>query len=210
MIGWMNNWDYGGSIPTSPWRSAMTIPRELVPADGTNVLVQKPVQQLHQLITSPATHVEHQALPEGTTALKAQGETADIDAVLTPGTAKTFGLKVRVGKGQETLIGYDDTTGEVYVDRTRSGDVGFDPSFATSVQRAPLKLDGGKLKLHILVDWSSVEVFANDGKVLITDQIFPAPSSTGIAAYSTGGTASLVSLTVHGMASAWAKAGCVR
>ncbi|GAA3314463.1 hypothetical protein GCM10020331_007020 [Ectobacillus funiculus] len=29
MIGWMNNWQYAGSIPTSPWRSAMTVPREL-------------------------------------------------------------------------------------------------------------------------------------------------------------------------------------
>jgi hypothetical protein len=39
--------------------------------------------------------------------------------------------------------------------------------------------------------------------VLITDQIFPDPASTGINAYATGGTASLVSLTVHKVASAW-------
>ena len=51
MIGWMNNWDYGGSIPTSPWRSAMTVPRELSlqNVDGTDVLVQQPVAQLNQL-----------------------------------------------------------------------------------------------------------------------------------------------------------------
>ncbi len=29
MIGWMNNWQYAGSVPCSPWRSAMTLPREL-------------------------------------------------------------------------------------------------------------------------------------------------------------------------------------
>ena len=87
--------------------------------------------------------------------------------------------------------------------KPRSGDVTFDPTFATGVQRAPLKLEDGRLKLHILVDWSSVEVFADDGQLLITDQIFPDPASTGINAYATGGTASLVSLTVHKVASAW-------
>ena len=29
MIGWMNNWQYAGTVPCSPWRSAMTLPREL-------------------------------------------------------------------------------------------------------------------------------------------------------------------------------------
>jgi levanase len=208
MIGWMNNWDYGGSIPTSPWRSAMTVPRQLTlqRMDDRDVLVQQPVNQLNQLTTAPAAHIENQPVAEGTTPLKFNGETADINAVLAPGTAKTFGLKVRTGNGQQTLIGYDTTTGEVYVDRTKSGDVGFDPTFADTVQRAPLALEDGKLKLHILVDWSSVEVFANDGKVLITDQIFPAPSSTGTAAYATGGTASLMSLKVNTMASSWARA----
>ena len=207
MIGWMNNWDYGGSIPTSPWRSAMTVPRELTLQNvgGTDVLVQQPVAQLNQLTTAPVSHVENRTLPEGTTTLDARGATADIDAVLTPGTAKTFGLAVRAGNGQQTLIGYDTTAGQLTVDRTKSGDVGFDPSFANSVQTAPLKLENGRLKLHILVDWSSVEVFAEDGEALITDQIFPSPSSTGIAAYSTGGSATLVSLTVHGMASAWTR-----
>jgi len=205
MIGWMNNWDYGGSIPTSPWRSAMTVPRQLglEQVDGRDVLVQQPVDQLNQLVTSPVSHAENVSLPTGTTQLNASGETADIDAVLTAGSAKTFGLNMRAGNGQQTSIGYDTSTGELYVDRTKSGDVTFDPSFATSVQRAPLKLEDGRLKLHILVDWSSVEVFADDGQVLITDQIFPDPASTGINAYATGGTASLVSLTVHKVASAW-------
>ena len=29
MIAWMNNWQYAGSIPTDPWRSAMSVPRDL-------------------------------------------------------------------------------------------------------------------------------------------------------------------------------------
>lgn len=55
----------------------------------------------------------------------------------------------------------------------------------------------------MLVDWSSVEVFAQGGQVLLTDQIFPDPSSTGIATFATGGTAELQSITVQSMGSAW-------
>ena len=49
-IGWMNNWDYGTSIPTSPWRSAQSIPRDvsLETIDGNVQLVQKPIPELRR------------------------------------------------------------------------------------------------------------------------------------------------------------------
>ena len=28
-LGWMSNWEYANKVPTDPWRSAMTLPREL-------------------------------------------------------------------------------------------------------------------------------------------------------------------------------------
>ena len=42
-LGWMSNWEYATKIPTHPWRSAMTLPRELL-LSGKN-LVQKPVER---------------------------------------------------------------------------------------------------------------------------------------------------------------------
>ncbi len=50
-IGWMSNWNYANSIPTSPWRSAMSVPRELGlrTIDGTPQLVQRPVRELRRL-----------------------------------------------------------------------------------------------------------------------------------------------------------------
>jgi levanase len=50
-------------------------------------------------------------------------------------------------------------------------------------------------------------VFGQDGQVLLTDQIFPDPSSVGIAAFADGGTAMLRSLTVDQMRSAWNNGG---
>ena len=59
--------------------------------------------------------------------------------------------------------------------------------FATT-QRVAVPLVDGHLKLRILVDRSSIEVFTRDGRVAITDLIFPDLSSDGIAAYAVGGT----------------------
>ena len=90
----------------------------------------------------------------------------------------------------------------MYIDRTKSGAAGFSSSFP-GVQAAPLKATGGAVTLHILVDWSSVEVFTDDGKVVLTDQIFPDPSSQGMEAFSNEGNAVLTSLDVKQMQSAW-------
>ena len=63
------------------------------------------------------------------------------------------------------MIGYDVFRQGIYVDRTKSGDVGFSASFP-STEFAPLKLRAnGRVKLRILVDRSSVEVFADNGRV---------------------------------------------
>ena len=79
---------------------------------------------------------------------------------------------------------------------------GIDKSFP-GVHAAPLSTVDGVVHLRVLVDWSSVEVFGQDGQVLLTDQIFPDPGSIGIAAFADGGTATLRSLTVDQMRSAW-------
>jgi sucrose-6-phosphate hydrolase SacC (GH32 family) len=55
----------------------------------------------------------------------------------------------------------------------------------------------------VFVDWSSIEVFAANGEVVVTDQIFPAPESDGVALYALGGTARLVSLDAWPLNSIW-------
>ena len=62
------------------------------------------------------------------------------------------------------------------------------------VHAAPLALRAGEtLKLRVLVDRSSVEVFAQDGRVVLTDRVFPDPASLG-AALEADGPARLVRL----------------
>ena len=204
MIGWMNNWQYANQIPTSPWRSAMSVPRELglQTIDGRTQLVQQPVRELRSLRTRPSYRQHRRMIPQGSTTLPARGKTLAIDADLRLDSAKRAGLKVRTGNGQETVIGYDAEAGELYVDRTRSGTSDFNRNFP-GVQRAPLAARNGRIHLHILVDWSSVEVFADHGQTVITDQIFPDATSDGIELFADGGGATLERLKIQPLRSSW-------
>jgi fructan beta-fructosidase len=203
-IAWMNNWDYGGSIPTSPWRSAMSIPRDvsLDTLEGKVQLVQTPIRELREL-RQDDSNSQDGLIAAGTTALGTRGKALEIIAEFQVGTASQFGFKVRTGQqGEETLVGYDAQAGEVFVDRTNSGQSSFSNVFPGR-QTAPLPAENGRVKLHIFVDWSSVEVFGDDGQTVITDQIFPMPSSDGLALFANGGNAKLVSLHIWPLRSIW-------
>jgi fructan beta-fructosidase len=201
--GWMNNWLYAEALPTAPWRGQLSLPRRVTlrRLGGRVHLVQAPVPEL-QLLRRRSWQLQRQALPSGTHPIEARGKTLELLAVLVVQQARAVGLKVRVGPNQETLIGYDMTAQQVFVDRTRSGRAHFHPRFATR-HGAPLPLANGKLRLHMFVDWWSVEVFAGDGQVVFTELIFPNPESDGLALFVEGGGAFLESLHVWELASPW-------
>lgn len=206
MIGWMSNWQYAGVTPTSPWRSAQTLVRELeLRGHGKALhLRQRPVSTLKSLRRGPAYTLGDTTLVPGTKPLSGvRGSTLEIRADFRVKTARRFGLQVRTGPNERTVIGYDTKRQELVVDRRRSGRTDFSPSFADDVQRAPLKVSNGRVRLHVYVDESSVEVFANGGRVTVTDQIFPDPGSDGLRLFSTGGRTRLESLKVWRLGSIW-------
>jgi len=209
-IGWMNNWQYGKDIPTSPWRSAQSVPRELAlrtTRDGVR-LVQRPVAEIQRL-RGTGRRLGAQPIPVGSTPLAARGISGtalEIVAELEAGAASELGVKVRTGRNEETVIGVDPRAGRLFVDRTRSGEVSFHPDFPGR-HAGPLPIENGRVRLRILVDRSSVEVFAGDGRTVITDQIFPDPASDGVALYATGGPARLVTLEAWPLQSAWTASG---
>lgn len=54
----------------------------------------------------------------------------------------------------------------------------------------------GIVKLHILVDRSSVEVFGNDGLVVFTERIFPSSDSLGLELFLDGEQVNLNALDI--------------
>jgi fructan beta-fructosidase len=151
--------------------------------DGRPTLVQRPVRELNKSLGKPAT--QRVKGLTGSRTLGLRGTALDLDVTLTPHGTSDAGVVVRKGEGEGTRIGWSD--GQLYVDRTGSGEDSFSPAFPR-IQRVPVPLVDGQLKLRILVDRSSVEVFTHDGRVAITDLIYPDLSSDGIAAYAVGGT----------------------
>jgi levanase len=106
-------------------------------------------------------------------------------------------VRVRVGTAEQTTVGYDLAKGMVYFDRSHSGQQA--PGFAAA-QVLTLPPRAGIVELHILVDRSSVEVFADGGRVVFTNQIFPDPASQGVELFAEGGAVQIVSLAAYRLA----------
>jgi sucrose-6-phosphate hydrolase SacC (GH32 family) len=115
-----------------------------------------------------------------------------VDAAST--TASRFGLRVRVGAGEQTTVSYNVAQHALSIDRGHSGQKA--PGFAAPQARALPPRDG-MVELHLLVDRSSIEVFADGGRVVFTNQIFPGPASQGVEIFAEDGVVRLVSLEGH-------------
>ncbi|MNC12510.1 Levanase precursor [compost metagenome] len=100
----------------------------------------------------------------------------------------------------ETIIGYDPEREWLFIDRSKSGLTGFNPSFACK-HGARVVPDNGNIKLRIWVDRSVVEVFANEGLVALTDQIFPDDPIDNVWISTEAGSAGLNSLHIHTLSS---------
>jgi hypothetical protein len=117
-------------------------------------------------------------------------------------SAAEFGFKVRTSADNETVIGYDVASQKLFVDRTNSGTAIVHPNF-NAKHTASLAPDNNRIKMHIFVDWSTVEVFGNDGKAVISDLIFPDHDSQGMEIYAIDGNVRLVNLQINDMQSIW-------
>lgn len=196
LIGWMSNWAYANDVPTQPFRGSMSAPRayELQARGDRLVLVQRPVLE-------PPPPVRYRTGPRelrpGVHPLpdRCRATSLVLAAELETRSATRVELWVRVGDDERTVVGYDAVARSLYVDRTKSGFVSFSPQFG-AVHRAPLAADDGVVQVEVHIDSSSLELYADGGQVVITDQIFPSPTSDGIALRVEGGNAVLRSLTV--------------
>jgi fructan beta-fructosidase len=193
-IAWMSNWQYAKHTPTRPWRGALTVPRSLHLERDTMKLLQRPVRELERLRGTPSS-VNALTLANEHHRLTMTGTTLEIVAEFNLGTAKEFGICVRIGSTARTVIGFDTTTATLFVDRRQSGQVNFDQHFPARLE-ATESLRGTTIRMHLLIDHSSVEVFGNDGRSVITALIFPDPRDDGLEVYAEGGTVELVSLQV--------------
>lgn len=204
-LAWMNNWQYAQDIPTTPWKSAQTIVRTLslkTFPEGIR-LVQTPISTLKTLRHTPK-QIQNLALSNQTKSLKnrgIQGKILEIEVMFSLGTAQEVGVEVHKGGAETTKIGYEVGKG-IFTDRTASGVSDFHIDFPKR-QYAPYKPHDGKIKLHIFIDASSVEVFADEGRISMTHQIFSKPESTDVAVFAQGGKANVLRMKAWKLRSIW-------
>lgn len=201
MIAWADNWVYRDAIPTSPFNGQLTVPRELAlrPTPDGPRLVAEPVRELESL---RADTREWQLGTTGSQLLAGElWETYEVLAELNvaESDALRLGVEVHVGAEHRTFVGFDTQTRAIFIDRTQSGQ-NPDPAFP-GVHAAPYEPEGDVVRLRLLVDRSSVEVFV-DGTQL-TDLVLPGAGDTGFAVRADDGQAVFGSLAAHRLRSIW-------
>ncbi len=186
MIGWINCWQYARDIPSDGFRGRMSVPRNLtlMKSNGGYELLQQPVNEFDAL-RKETFSLDNKEV-DSVFDLSFHGTSYELDATIDASAAKASGIRILKSKNEETVLKYDNTTKIFSVDRTHSGDVNFSPKFS-SVDTAVVYPENRVITLRILVDKRIVTVFINDGKKVITDQVFPLEQEGAIQLFSEGG-----------------------
>ena len=173
-LGWMSNWQYAQIVPTEQWRSALTIPRilSLTNIENNLVLASNPVTELLTLKGEESSFqftVDENFTDNGPIDLPSTPIQMNFNIELSTGS--TFKIEFSNETGDRLLIGLDSTN-QFYIDRTQTGLIDFSKDF-TSVHYAKRLSTKNKIDINLLMDASSIELFADNGTLVMTDLIFP-------------------------------------
>ena len=208
-IGWMSNWQYATSVPTTPWRSAMTFPRQLNLEKGKDeyYISSNPVDEVEQLrenkitikpfVTKDKKELST-ALPFTLSAFEIM---ADFSLPQKGGTSE-FGFELYNTKGENILIGYNDQMKRFFINRQNSGKHDFSKDFEAIHISGKMKKESN-ITMHIIIDVASVELFGQSGKIVMTDIFFPNEAFKDLSVYSKNGTVKCNGITIYKLHNIW-------
>lgn len=202
-IGWMSNWDYARDTPTKKWRSAMTVPRKLSlhKVEDDYFLANYPIDKMGDL-TSPTVINQVEVAAAATDTLQVEGLYQSEIQLKT--TAKNFQLLFKNELDEVLVLDFDATNQILTVDRTLSGKVDFQEDFGAKKHVAPLKgLKKGPHQFKILMDWSSMELFMDQGMLSITEQLFPTSPYNTLIINNENGSEPIIIQSIKEMKSIW-------
>lgn len=187
MIGWMQNWDTCNLHREGEraWYGQMSLPRELFLKDGR--LWQRPVRELDAL-HGEKIHYENVSVEDGVVSLEGvKGRRVDLELELAPGDAEyiyqKFAVRFAQNEKYQTAVSFRPHESTLKVDRKFSGS-----RRAIIHQRRCLihEKTGGYLKLRLILDRYSVEVFANDGEYVMSATLYTEQEAEGISFFADG------------------------
>lgn len=178
LIGWMQNPCSSQCPPHAKWMGQLTAPRELHVHDGR--LIQMPIAELEQYRGSRTAY--EKVILNGALSLPGIcGRVLDMNVTVEPGQDCTE-VRIELAKGgtYRTELSYDPKSGLLTLCRAHSG---FTPN--EDCMRS-CTTPGGRLKLRILLDRCSVEIFVNDGQQVMSAVIYTPEEAQEITFASTG------------------------
>ena len=185
MIAWMQNWDTtpGYRISPTSWFGQMTVPRELSVRDGR--LYQLPVRELESLrrgrVSFRNVYVNGEMELEGV-----KGRCVDIELEIRPADSEAvfnkFAVKFAAGGRYYTTLSFHPQDRIMKIDRKFSGS----RRAIIHQRRASVSSTGGVLKMRLILDRFSAEIFLNDGEQVMTANLYTDPSADGISFLSEG------------------------
>ncbi len=199
MLGWMSNWVYANQVPTSPWRSANTLPRllSLQHINGISYVCSMPIKALDTLVTATNTI--------GSIKDSQYKLAGDIPAPymlhIHTNRLASFSLTCSNDQGEKVVIGFDKQTNRYYLNRAQSGNTGFSPAFGGTFY-APRIATSPSTDIYVYADASSFELFADGGLTVMTGLVFPQKPYNHLAV-SQDGNKVIQSLTLSKLKSIW-------
>ena len=153
VLAWMSNWQYANQVPTRQFRSANSIARDLgLFKDGEETYVS--------VIPSKETLAMR--------GKKIKNPTDACEIVVD--VKGSMELILSNTKGEQVVMKYDAQKQTFAMNRKQSGDISFSEAFPIETT-APTH--GALKQLRLFIDHSSIEAFASDGKMAMTNLVFP-------------------------------------
>jgi fructan beta-fructosidase len=206
-LGWMSNWQYATVVPTFVWRSAMTVPRELILKNDNQdyLLFSFPVKEMEMLRSDNPVFMNSKSI-SGATVINPDGiDLNQCEMILEFNTGNTavdsFGILLANDQGEKLTITCSGKSEQIIIDRSSAGSSLFSKEFAGSA-KAPYQV-GNKVQFRLLIDAASVELFVDGGKLVMTNLVFPAKKYDNLQFFCTGGDILLEKAEFYNLKGIW-------
>ena len=201
LIGWMSNWQYAADVPTLQFRSANTLPRDISlfqDENGEIFAACSPSPELLALrgkISKSVNRTNISNSSKNFTLPSTNSSTCEILLDIDATKANQVNITLSNKNGEKSVIEYNREKHTLLFDRTRSGITDFSTNFP-AITVAPTFENSGKISLRIFIDRSSIEIFGNDGKTVMTNLVFPNSPYSNLKITSEGGKAVISNLRI--------------
>lgn len=197
-MAWMSNLRYSSLVPTHGYRSANSLVRELslFKEGNDDYIICRPAREIDKYLVKSYRKRNLSVGNEYSVKnfIKENKGAYEIKIDFNKFEGSEFSFDLRSKSGDVVKFRYDAETQYFYFDRTKSGIVDFSDQFPCVTFT---KTHGELKNLRIFVDRSSVEIFGNDGKFVMTNIVFPENILTDLYLYSKDGKTRLSKLEIN-------------